>query len=48
MKLPEPSAPVRPDRKVMGLNDFIEADVQAISGVEPPSEAAAFDDENSA
>lgn len=33
------------DREVLGLEDFTEADVQAIRASEPPPEAAAFDDE---
>jgi prevent-host-death family protein len=33
------------DRQVMGLEDFTEAEVQAIRNAEPPPEAAAFDHE---
>lgn len=33
------------DRKVMSLDDFTEADMQAIMSAEPPAEAAAFDHE---
>lgn len=33
------------DRQVMGIEDFTDADVQAIRSAEPPSEAAAFDRE---
>jgi prevent-host-death family protein len=35
----------RRDRVVMGLDDFTEADVEAISKAEPPDEAAHFDSE---
>lgn len=35
----------RRDREVLGLSDFTEADLAAIEAAEPPSEAAAFDDE---
>ena len=35
----------RRDRQVMNLEDFTEADGQAIRGVEPPAEAASFDPE---
>jgi prevent-host-death family protein len=35
----------RRDRLVLGLEDFTEADLQAIRAVEPPPEAAAFDHE---
>lgn len=38
----------RRDRQVMGLDDFTEADMQAIISAEPPAEAAAFDHEVSA
>jgi prevent-host-death family protein len=33
------------NRQVLGLEDFTEADLQAIRSAEPPPEAAAFDDE---
>ena len=33
------------DREVLGLDDFTEADLQAIRAAEPPPEAAAFDEE---
>ncbi len=33
------------DRQVLGLEDFTEADLQAIRAAEPPAEAAAFDHE---
>lgn len=33
------------DRKVMSLDDFTEADMQAIMSAETPAEAAAFDHE---
>ena len=35
----------RRDRRVMGLDDFTEADLHAIRNAEPPPEAAAFDHE---
>jgi len=35
----------RRDRQVMGLEDFTEADLQAILQAEPPQEADAFDHE---
>lgn len=35
----------RRDRRVMGLDDFTEADLRAIRDAEPPPEAAAFDHE---
>ncbi len=35
----------RRDRVVMGLDDFTEADIAAISNAEPPDEAARFDNE---
>jgi prevent-host-death family protein len=35
----------RRDRQVMALDDFTEADLQAIRQAEPPIEAAAFDHE---
>jgi PHD/YefM family antitoxin component YafN of YafNO toxin-antitoxin module len=35
----------RRDRQVMGLDDFTEADIEAIRNAEPPKEAAAFDHE---
>lgn len=35
----------RRDRQVMGLEDFTEADVQAMLQAEPPPEAADFDAE---
>jgi prevent-host-death family protein len=35
----------RRDRQVMALDDFTEADLQAIRKSEPPLEAAAFDHE---
>jgi prevent-host-death family protein len=35
----------RRDRQVLGLEDFTEADLQAIRAAEPPPEAAAFDHE---
>lgn len=35
----------RRDRQVLGLEDFTEADLQAIRAAEPPVEAAAFDHE---
>lgn len=35
----------RRDRQVMGVDDFTEADIQAIRNAEPPKEAAAFDHE---
>ena len=35
----------RRDRQVMTLDDFTEADLQAIRKAEPPAEAAAFDHE---
>jgi prevent-host-death family protein len=35
----------RRDRRVMGVNDFTEADIQAIEAAEPPADAARFDDE---
>jgi len=33
------------DRQVLGLEDFSDADAQAIRAASPPPEAAAFDDE---
>lgn len=33
------------DRQVLGLEDFTEADLQAIRAAEPPPQAAAFDHE---
>jgi prevent-host-death family protein len=36
---------IRRDREVLGLEDFTEADVEAIPKAEPPAEAAAFDKE---
>jgi PHD/YefM family antitoxin component YafN of YafNO toxin-antitoxin module len=33
----------RRDREVMGLDDFTEADLEAIRDAEPPAEAATFD-----
>ena len=33
------------DREVLGLDDFTEADLQAIRAAEPPPEATAFDEE---
>lgn len=38
----------RRDREVLGLEDFSEADLEAIRAAEPPPEAAAFDDETRA
>jgi len=38
----------RRDREVLGLEDFTEADLQAIRAAEPPPEAVAFDDETRA
>ena len=35
----------RRERRVMGLDDFSEADIAAIAASEAPAEAAAFDDE---
>lgn len=35
----------RRDREVMSLDDFTQADVEAIRKAEPPAEAAAFDHE---
>lgn len=35
----------RRDREVLGLEDFTEADLEAIRRAEPPAEAAAFDSE---
>jgi prevent-host-death family protein len=35
----------RRERRVMGLEDFTEADLVAIAASEPPLEAARFDDE---
>jgi len=35
----------RRDRQVMGLEDFAEDDLEAITAAEPPLEAAAFDHE---
>jgi hypothetical protein len=35
----------RRDRRVMGLEDFTEEDLEAIRYAEPPPEAAAFDHE---
>lgn len=35
----------RRDREVLGLEDFTEADLEAIRKAEPPVEAAAFDHE---
>lgn len=35
----------RRERRVMGLDDFSEADITAIAASEAPAEAAAFDDE---
>ena len=35
----------RRDRQVMSLDDFTEADMQAIRSAEPPAEAASFDHE---
>jgi len=35
----------RRDRQVMGLEDFTQADVEAIRKAEPPAEAAGFDHE---
>lgn len=35
----------RRERRVMGLDDFTEADLSAIEAGEPPPEAAAFDHE---
>lgn len=35
----------RRDRQVLGLDDFTDADLQAIISAEPPEEAAAFDPE---
>lgn len=35
----------RRERRVMGLDDFSEADLAAIAASEAPAEAAAFDDE---
>jgi prevent-host-death family protein len=35
----------RRDRQVLGLEDFTEADAQAIRAAEPPPEASAFDHE---
>jgi prevent-host-death family protein len=35
----------RRERRVMGLDDFTDADIAAIEASEPPPEAAAFDDE---
>lgn len=37
----------RRDRQVMTLDDFTEADLEAIRKAEPPAEAAAFDHEMS-
>jgi prevent-host-death family protein len=36
----------RRERRVMGLDDFTDADVAAVAASEPPPEAAAFDDEH--
>jgi prevent-host-death family protein len=33
------------DREVLGLDDFTDADLQAIRAAEPPTDAAAFDHE---
>jgi prevent-host-death family protein len=33
------------DREVLGLEDFTQADVDAIRSAEPPAETAQFDDE---
>ncbi len=35
----------RRERRVMGLDDFSDADIAAIAASEAPAEAAAFDDE---
>ncbi|ALR20962.1 type II toxin-antitoxin system prevent-host-death family antitoxin [Sphingobium baderi] len=35
----------RRERRVMGLDDFSEADIAAIAATEAPIDAAAFDDE---
>ena len=35
----------RRDREVLGLDDFTEADLEAIEAMEPPAEAYAFDHE---
>jgi PHD/YefM family antitoxin component YafN of YafNO toxin-antitoxin module len=35
----------RRDRQVLGLEDFTEADLEAIRNAEPPPEAASFDHE---
>lgn len=38
----------RRDREVLGLEDFTEADLQAIRAAEPPPAAVGFDDETRA
>ena len=38
----------RRERRVMGLDDFTDADIAAIEASEPPEEAAAFDHERTA
>jgi PHD/YefM family antitoxin component YafN of YafNO toxin-antitoxin module len=35
----------RRDREVLGIDDFTEADAEAVRRAEPPAEAAAFDHE---
>ena len=35
----------RRDREVLGLDDFTEADIEAVRQAEAPAEAAAFDNE---
>ena len=35
----------RRERRVMGLDDFTDADIAAVEASQPPGEASAFDDE---
>jgi hypothetical protein len=35
----------RPDRQVLGLDDFTEADLAAIRAAQPPAETADYDHE---
>ncbi|MGD0634515.1 MAG: hypothetical protein ABSA13_09595 [Beijerinckiaceae bacterium] len=37
--------PKRPDREVLGLDDFTDADIAALENSRPPAEASAFDHE---
>ncbi len=38
-------SPRRPDRQVLRLEDFTDADIEALQNMEPPASAAAFDRE---